>query len=398
VTGETTANHPLRLSKRPAALSPRSTVRLVDLFAGCGGLSLGAEQAAYANGVALQTLLAVDFESAATTVYRDNFPTAASVVTSSVEDVFDGPLGSPITRKELLLQSSLGDVDALVGGPPCQGHSNLNNHTRRTDPKNTLYLYMSRAAMVLAPKVVLIENVPAVLRDRHGDNNVVETAKKELLNLGYQVADSVLPLKEFGVAQTRKRHVLLATRPGLPDPAKILEGVTASVSESRDLRWAIGDLVGASPEGWDKPSTPSAENVKRMTYLLDANEYDLPNGLRPKCHQNNHSYKSMYGRLRWNLPAQTLTSGFGSIGQGRYMHPEAKRALTAHEAARIQGFPDYFDFTSITKRGELAVMIGNAVPPQLAERVFTALIPYLTAAEGKTGMPSDTELDLARAR
>jgi DNA (cytosine-5)-methyltransferase 1 len=81
----------------------------------------------------------------------------------------------------------------------------------------------------------------------------------------------------------------------------------------------------------------------------------------------------MYGRLKWEEPAQTITSGYGSIGQGRYMHPSEKRALTAHEAARIQGFPDYFQFSEVTKRADLATMIGNAVPPQLAEQIVLAL-------------------------
>jgi DNA (cytosine-5)-methyltransferase 1 len=114
-----------------------------------------------------------------------------------------------------------------------------------------------------------------------------------------------------------------------------------------------------------------------MEHLLQEKLYDLPNNLRPKCHQNDHSYKSMYGRLRWNLPAQTITSGFGSIGQGRYMHPTQPRALTAHEAARIQGFPDYFDFSPVGKRGDLATMVGNAVPPALSREVGDALLPYL---------------------
>ena len=113
-----------------------------------------------------------------------------------------------------------------------------------------------------------------------------------------------------------------------------------------------------------------------MNYLLTSGEYDLPNARRPKCHQDDHSYKSMYGRLNWDLPAQTITSGYGSIGQGRYMHPSQARALTPHEAARLQGFPDYFDFTSVASRTALATMIGNAVPPQMSASVFGHSVEY----------------------
>ena len=118
-----------------------------------------------------------------------------------------------------------------------------------------------------------------------------------------------------------------------------------------------------------------------MRYLLRTGKTDLPNDRRPPCHQDDgHSYVSMYGRLSWGLPAQTITSGFGSIGQGRYMHPDLPRALTAHEAARLQGFPDYFRFGKATLRGDLATIIGNAVPPNLAREVAAALLPHILNA------------------
>jgi DNA (cytosine-5)-methyltransferase 1 len=111
-----------------------------------------------------------------------------------------------------------------------------------------------------------------------------------------------------------------------------------------------------------------------MQWLIDNDEHDLPNRLRPACHQGEHSYVSMYGRLKWNEPAQTITSGFGSLGQGRFMHPSHCRTITPHEAARIQGFPDYFTFDSAVTRTELSVIIGNAVPPALASTLVARLI------------------------
>jgi DNA (cytosine-5)-methyltransferase 1 len=165
----------------------------------------------------------------------------------------------------------------------------------------------------------------------------------------------------------------------LPDEAEpegVLRELAARAPDSAiNLRWAISDLeTVVDPAGYDVPPRASAVNTARMKYLLERDLYDLPNHQRPECHQDEHSYKSMYGRLRWEAPAQTITSGFTSIGQGRYMHPSQVRALTAHEAARIQGFPDYFDFSAVTKRGDLATMIGNAVPPALSREIATALI------------------------
>lgn len=369
------ADHPLRLKVRPAFEVGPNPFRTVDLFAGCGGLSLGIAQALAEHGRGLDVRLAVDFEEDATRVYRANFPSARSVQLASVEDIFDGQFRDPATESEKLWSARVGKLDALVGGPPCQGHSSLNNHTRGVDPKNGLYLLMARAAEVLRPAIVMIENVPAVMNDRYQGQNVVSTARAQLEYLKYKVADAVVPMHGLGVAQTRKRHILLATRGSWTSPARIL-GRLADANDKHDLRWAIGDLEDVASVGIDTQPRASAANVERMQYLLANDKYDLPNMLRPTCHQNEHSYKSMYGRLNWDLPAQTITSGFGSIGQGRYMHPSRLRALTAHEAARLQGFPDYFDFSPAPTRTALATMIGNAVPPQMSAAVFRELLVF----------------------
>jgi DNA (cytosine-5)-methyltransferase 1 len=270
----------------------------------------------------------------------------------------------------------------LVAGPPCQGHSNLNNHTRRDDPKNQLYLRVARAAELLRPGVVLIENVPSV---RHDKSHVVRRTAEWLHAIGYRIADQVVRRDQLGIPQRRQRHVLLAVQETLLiDPAAVLAEVVES-GPGRDLRWAIGDLAGVvGGSGIDQPPTASKTNLERMQWLLDKDRYDLPNERRPKCHQGDHSYVSMYGRLSWDKPAQTLTSGFGSIGQGRYMHPDLTRALTPHEAARFQGFPDYFEFAPLPTRASLATMIANAVPPERARRIIGQVLPSVTAAGTST--------------
>jgi DNA (cytosine-5)-methyltransferase 1 len=366
----------LALKTRPEFESGHASLRVADLFCGCGGITLGIAQAARAANVALEIPLAVDFEPTATAIYSANFPKANSM-TAAVDELFEPSTGLALSSREKQLAEATGDVTVLVGGPPCQGHSDLNNHTRRADPKNALYSYMARAAEVLRPQVVLIENVPAVQHDRHAGEGVVSRVAKDLAELGYLVETRVVPLVGLGIAQRRKRHVLLALQDGLLEPGPILDAITG-MNEIRDLRWAIEDLVGADPVGLDMPPRASADNLRRMNYLAAHQIVDLPNDQRPACHQKDgHSYKSMYGRLSWGLPAQTITSGFGSIGQGRYMHPSELRALTAHEAARIQGFPDYYDFSPVTRRGSLATMIGNAVPPQLGLSIFSHLLPHL---------------------
>ena len=377
IDGETDL-HPLAVTKRPPFESAANPVTVVDLFAGCGGLTLGVAQAADHLSRGVDVRLAVEFNEVAADVYLANFPDARDVRVEDITTLFSSELDEPLTETEKLLREKVGRLDVLVGGPPCQGHSNLNNHTRRDDPKNALYAIMARAARVLSPDVIVIENVPAVLNDKYKAMNAVSVVRERLAALGYEVSDRVVSLHELGVPQKRKRHVLLATRTGKKAP-EIFDDLSSNTTGGVDLEWAIGDLIEQASDGpFDRAPTPSADNIKRMQYLLAEDEYDLPNHLRPTCHQGEHSYKSMYGRLTWKQPAQTITSGFGSIGQGRYMHPDLPRALTPHEAARIQGFPDYFAFDKATTRSALATMIGNAVPPQLARQLILGVLTPTT--------------------
>lgn len=256
--------------------------------------------------------------------------------------------------------------DILVAGPPCQGHSTLNNHTRHDDPRNDLYLAVVRAAELLTPAVVIIENVRGVGRDKR---NSVERSRQGLARLGYSISEHRIDLSTIGVPQRRVRHVLVATgRPFSWSPP-------STVSPMRTVGWAIDDLLesdGATP--YDSASTASSANQARMRWLLENDEYDLPNHRRPRCHHSAHSYISMYGRLRWDEPAQTITSGYGSMGQGRFVHPLRERTLTPHEAARLQFLPDFLHVSRAPGRGAWATMIGNAVPPMLTIALTQALI------------------------
>ncbi len=365
----------LRSGTRPDYEQLPDPIVVVDLFAGCGGLTLGLAEAARELDRGLDVALAVDFDPHILDVYSANFP-KANAVCGRVEELFDGKLGASVTATERKTIREIEEPAWLVGGPPCQGHSDLNNHTRRADPRNRFYERMARAAEVLKPSVVLIENVPPVRNDR---GKVVDRATVALERAGYSVADAVISMADIGVPQRRKRHTVLATRRALSiDPVEVLASLQAC--ELRDLRWAIGDLEDAAETPLDVPSRVSLENQERIRWLFDNNAYDLPNSQRPRCHQGDHSYRSMYGRLRWDQPAQTITTGFGSMGQGRYVHPSRPRTLTPHEAARLQFFPDWFDFTAggqMMKRGTWATMIGNAVPPKLTMELGRTLIPLL---------------------
>lgn len=345
------------------------TVRIVDLFCGCGGMTLGAAQAAHVLGSPVEIPLAVDLDAAALRVFRSNFP-RANTVHAGVESVLDGRLGEVLTARERGLRRRVDvlrkPIDLLLGGPPCQGNSDLNNHTRRSDPRNQLYSRMARAARVLQPRFVVVENVPAVVHDRGG---VVDQTRQCLEDLGYETASTVASLTSLGVPQARRRHLLLAVRAGSHVSAESTLGRLGTSLQPRTVEWAIADLRGKSGEpgnGFDSPSRATLENKQRIDWLFENRSYVLDDSMRPPCHRDKkHSYKSIYGRMRWDQPAQTITTGFGSMGQGCYVHPDERRTITPHEAARLQTFPDHFSFEAAGGRTAMARLIGNAVPPFL---------------------------------
>ena len=142
---------------------------VVDLFCGCGGLSLGAREAARAHDRPLEVRLAVDLFPAAMNVFRANFTSDELIARlQDIQEVFPGDLTAELHPVERDLRQTVGQPHLIMAGPPCQGHSDLNNHTRRNDPRNMLYLKVVRAVEVLRPKAVIIENVPTVIHDQNG--------------------------------------------------------------------------------------------------------------------------------------------------------------------------------------------------------------------------------------
>jgi len=351
------------------AASDGPPLRWVDLFAGCGAMSLGVFEAAAAKGRRGEVALSVDFSASAISVFRDNFP-GANAREDDISKIFSGCEPGPLNAREQDLRLATGQVDLLIGGPPCQGYSDLNNFSRRDDPRNRLYSYMARAADVFRPKAMIVENVRGVQTDR---SRALAYTSGYLADLGYKVVHGTVDVSQFGVAQKRVRHVLIATRKTLPDLADLLADY---VTEPRSIRWAIGDLVDIeSSKLIDQASRSSPDNMHRIAHLFDNGLHDLPDAQRPRCHREKaHTYKSVYGRLNWEDQAQTVTSGFYSMCMGRYVHPSRRRTLTGHEAARLQFIPDSFSFDAVTSRSALAEMIGNAVPPKLSYILARTLI------------------------
>jgi len=358
----------------PSKSAPK--LRFVDLFSGCGGLSLGVLEVARVLRLHPEIALAADNAEAMFSVYRRNFARwLETACCDDIRNVTAGEIGSKLTQRERALRDTCGELDLVVAGPPCQGHSDLNNRTRRHDPRNSLYLHAVRFVEVARPRAVMIENVPTAV---HALEKVVDDAETALAQMGYCTESVFSNAGDVGLAQKRKRHFLVAAEPRLGSVAEQL-------AARRVLPATLDTYIKDIEEEWlerkglfFQPSRMTAQNRKRVDYLFGNGAHDLPDSERPPCHRNKkHSYRSVYGRLRWDTPAQTLTSGFGSMGQGRYVHPSQRRVITPHEAARIQGFPDFFDFSLTEKRTALHTMIGNAVPPRLGASVILALLTCL---------------------
>ena len=298
----------LQCKQKPLSSGKNGDIRVVDLFSGCGGLTLGIAEACRALEYNFVPVLAADLAPSALDLYKKNF-NPIHTIAEPIEQWINSELGEELSEEEKKFTEMVGQVDILIGGPPCQGNSDLNNHTRRADPRNLLYLRMIRCVEILRPRFVLIENVPGVKHDTH---NVVETAKEQLMSFGYSIDFGTIDMSTIGVAQKRKRFFLIASRCKQLFFNKCL---AEACTESRPLSWAIDDLLDYEDDTvFNSPAKSSVTNSKRIDYLFDNDLYDLPNSECPDCHRlKEHSYTSVYGRMYWDRPAPTITGGFGSV-------------------------------------------------------------------------------------
>jgi DNA (cytosine-5)-methyltransferase 1 len=347
----------------------RGSLGVIDLFCGSGGLSLGASSAARALGFGLEHDFAADLDPQALGSYVVNHrPTIArnESVAKLVTYRLDTSTGraryahAPSVLDEELAGMT-GRLDLLLAGPPCQGHSTFNNKTRFNDPRNMLYLTVPALAVALDIPAVVIENVPGVTASKEG---VVRTTSELLQSSGYELTSLVLRGDQLGWPQTRKRFFLVATKGWKPVP--LSEVVASLAQEARPVSWALEDILESSEKSimTESPSV-TADNRRRIDYLHDHGVYDLPNSERPDCHRGGTTYTAVYGRMHWDRPAQTITTGFMTAGRGRYVHPIERRTILAREAARLQGFPDDYRFETASGplgRSAIAKAIGDAVP------------------------------------
>jgi DNA (cytosine-5)-methyltransferase 1 len=334
---------------------------LIDSFCGAGGLSLGLLQAGF------RTIFAFDSDGLACQTYNANLDPVAH--TATMKDI-----GSSV---DLIRPSQR--LDLLAGGPPCQGFSSQRRGSA-DDSRNELVGEYIGFAIALRPRVLLLENVPGLIGSR--GRAQLAAGLPLLQQAGYDWTSAVLDAADFGVPQRRLRAIVVAWDPQDAKPFRFPEALEAPRVTVRD---AIGDLPEPPDDYSVHPSFPnhvrvrmSARNLERISHVPPGGgRLDIPSGLQLPCHRGtSHRHLDVYGRMQWDEPAPTITAMFDNFTRGRFAHPDEDRNVTGREGARLQSFPDTFNFVGPKK--DVARQIGNAVPPRLAIHIGTALIECLS--------------------
>lgn len=323
----------------------RSKLTAIDLFSGCGGLTLGLKRAGF------KVLGAVDVDPLSIKTYKANHKEV------KVWGVDIRNLKS--TEIKSILGLRKGEPDLLAGCPPCQGFSTirtLNGAYMIDDPRNDLLLEFLRFVEALRPRTVMMENVPGLAEDKSFEVFCIRMA-----DLGYLGDYRILNAAEYGVPQRRRRLIYLAGR-GIEIP------FASRLSEIKTVWNAIGNLPKAGESGdpiHDMPEkrTPRIMELIRRIPRDGGSRDDLPEEYQLDCHKRCNGFKDVYGRMSWGGISPTITSGCFNPSKGRFLHPEEDRAITMREAALLQGFPRRYKFPTTDNKSAVALMIGNALPP-----------------------------------
>lgn len=349
----------------------------VDLFCGAGGLSHGFIQAGW------DVLLGVDSWRRAIETFARNHPGA-----SGWAKAIDGS----VSGAELLQRAGVTTVDAVIGGPPCQGFSTLGKRNV-SDPRNSLVWEFLRLVREVQPRAFLMENVDGLRVAKVSNESFSRTLVREFGRLGYTVSYGMLLAANYGVPQLRRRVVFVGLRDGrrfeFPAP-------THGESEWPTVLDAIGDLPPLAagehaPKHWIPPQTDLQRELRGSTHQLKGHESPnharhlvkaisfIPDGGNrlsiPDEYQPSSGFHNSYARLASDRPAVAVTTVMGKPSSTRCVHPLQHRAITPREGARLQTFEDAFEFAGT--RWEQYEQIGNCVPVRLARLLGARLASYL---------------------
>lgn len=339
----------------------------IDLFCGCGAVTQGLK------GI-FKVITAVDNNQYASESYHVNHPE----VHFFKED---------ITQLDILKTLQVAgnkNIDLMVVCAPCQPFSSQ-NHTKHTDERVSLILQTCRFAKTLKPRLIFFENVKGIVASKH--SSIIQKLIIDLKKLGYNywLGPLSVDAADYGVPQRRQRCIMMVARekkvlPTLPNPTSP-EGRRITVKD------AIGDLPPlSSGEASENDSLHFARKhkpiaLRRFAFIKKdgGSRFDLPPDLVLDCHKGHKGHPDVYGRMAWNDVAPTLTTGCTDVTRGRFLHPHDDRAITLREAARLQTFPDCYQYKGCPQ--EIARQIGNAVPVEFVRTIGHAMAESLTESD-----------------
>ena len=390
---------------KPKRSRSKARPKAIDLFSGAGGITLGLSNAGF------DVVFCSDHNAACELTHRRNFPHIPFVRTD-IED---------LTSRQIMEATGIkpGELDLLIGGPPCQGFSIIGQR-EVWDPRNGLFRQFLRIAEELQPRVVIIENVSGLATLDKGA--VLHEIGRSFAEAGYHVECAELLAAQYGVPQMRWRMFFIGwrldenKRGGFPEPSHGRRGIgdlvpnrTISAADTDGfvtIAEAIKDLppIESGELGrryTRKPKTPyqiamredapeclenhyaarlSVQNMERLRYLKPGQDWrSLPHELLPGGMQRalRKDHTRRYRRMQWDGIARSIITRFRDPKSGEYIHPEQDRTISIREAARLQSFPDWFVFEGTTS--DQYDQVGNAVPPLLARAVATEIRGMLTA-------------------
>lgn len=346
----------------------------IDLFAGCGGLTLGLKQSGF------RVIGAVDCEALAVETYESNHPE----VRVWPDDI--RLLKPSVMMQELKLEA--GDLDLLAGCPPCQGFSRMRtlngSLTVKDERKDFVFIFMEFIRS-FEPKAVMMENVPGLAEDERMDRVL-----SELKELGYHVPDDeedrgyvvkVLNAADYGVPQRRRRMILMTCKTGrvsFAPPFKKEDRVSAGTALAR-----VREKHGGAGDGKDLAHDHGERRSDKVMGMIKdippngGSRSDLGSERQLACHKEFGGFLNVYGRIDPSGPSVTITSGFTNPSKGRFLHPTENRALTVREGAALQGFPVDYQLSMRRGKGPASLMIGNAFPPPLIKPHAANLLKHL---------------------
>lgn len=397
--------------KRPTTPKPGQPTA-IDLFSGAGGITLGLSNAGF------NVVFCSDIDSACEATHLRNFPNIPFARTEIQK----------LRGKDILKAAGLkaGELDLLIGGPPCQGFSIIGQR-EIWDPRNGLFHEFLRIAKELKPRCVVIENVTGLATLEKGA--ILREIGRAFNDAGYSVECAELLAAQYGVPQMRWRMFFIGwrfdedKRGGFPLPTHGKAGIgdlvpnrTISPEQSAGfvtIAEAIGDLpiieggeiatayrrapqsdyqeamrAGAKKVANHYAARLSKQNLDRIRFLKPGQDWrDLPHHLLPAGMQRalRKDHTRRYRRMQWGGIARSIITRFRDPKSGEYIHPEQHRTISIREAARIQSFPDWFVFEG--SYSEQYDQVGNAVPPLLARAVARELYGMLTGERGGVRTP-----------